>query len=52
VSKVHDVETVNLVVFLPTGRHFIATDVTLSPTTPVQHYWQAIEFGGVYAGDE
>lgn len=35
-------DTVDLIVFLPTGRHFIATGVTHEPTTPVRHYWQFI----------
>lgn len=33
----------DLFVFLPTGRTYIAQNVTDEPTTPVQHYWQPIQ---------
>lgn len=42
VSSVHSGERVDLIVYLPTGRTYVAKDVTTKPTTPVQHYWRPI----------
>lgn len=39
-------ETVNLIVFLPSGRNYPAFDVTREPSTPVCHYWQPLKIEG------
>jgi hypothetical protein len=44
-ALVHEVKlegVLNLVVFSASGRHYLATDVTLEPTTRIQHYWRPI----------
>lgn len=38
-----DVATLDLMVFLPSGRQFVARHVTTTPTTAVQHYWRKVE---------
>lgn len=37
-----NIVTLDLIVFSPSGRHFLAKSVTQYPTTAIQHYWRPI----------
>lgn len=37
-----NVATLDLIVWTPSGRYYLAKDVTPYPTTAIQHYWRPI----------